>query len=86
MTGEIDAATSDLAELVDPLELPDENELPSRVLEAAAVALPVELRPLDAIHLATADLLGEDLGTLVKYDDRMSEAAVKRGHRVAAPS
>lgn len=55
------------------------------VLDAAAALLPVEIRSLDAIHLATAALLREDLSTLITYDDRMAEAAKRLGHRVAAP-
>jgi predicted nucleic acid-binding protein len=55
------------------------------VLDDAAVLLPTELRSLDAIHLATARRLGQDLGTLVTYDERMTEAATHLGHRVVAP-
>jgi hypothetical protein len=43
------------------------------------------LRSLDAIHLATARELGDELGSLVTYDDRMAAAARALGHRVAAP-
>lgn len=56
-----------------------------RVLEAAGLLLPVALRSLDAIHLATARELGDELGSLVTYDDRLAEAARDLGHRVAAP-
>ena len=45
-----------------------------RLLDAAADLLP-ELRSLDAIHVAAAISLGEDLGALVTYDDRMTAAA-----------
>jgi uncharacterized protein len=55
------------------------------VLDDAAVLLPADLRLLDAIHLATARRLGRDLGTIVTYDERMAEAAMHLGHRVAAP-
>ena len=57
----------------------------NRVLDDAAALLPVQLRSLDAIHLATAGQLGQDLGSLVTYDDRMAEAAKRIGYRVAAP-
>lgn len=57
----------------------------NRVLDAAATLLPVEARSLDAIHLATAEQLGDDLGTIVTYDDRMAEAAKQSGHRVVTP-
>jgi predicted nucleic acid-binding protein len=47
---------------------------------------PVELRSLDAIHLATAQLLGADLARIVTYDDRMAAAASQLGLTVARPS
>ena len=56
-----------------------------RILNAAAVLLPPELRSLDAIHLATAGALGDDLGALVTYDDRMATAAKHLGYRIAQP-
>ena len=55
------------------------------VLEAAGVLLPVTLRSLDAIHLATAQQLGSDLGRLVTYDERMASAARALGLRVISP-
>jgi uncharacterized protein len=55
------------------------------VLDDAAVLLPADLRSLHAIHIATARRLGRDLGTIITYDDRMTEAAMHLGHRVAAP-
>jgi predicted nucleic acid-binding protein len=55
------------------------------VLDDAAVLLPDDLGSLDAIHLATARRLGQDLGTIVTYDERMAEAASHLGHRVVAP-
>lgn len=60
--------------------------LNDRVLEAAGVLLPVEVRSLDAIHLATARLLGSDLGHVVTYDERMLEAARLLGLRTVAPA
>ncbi|MGQ0772925.1 MAG: type II toxin-antitoxin system VapC family toxin [Pseudonocardiales bacterium] len=57
-----------------------------RVLSAAGALLPTELRPLDAIHLATARLLGADLARLVTYDERMAEAARSMDWTVAAPA
>lgn len=56
-----------------------------RVLNAAGVLLPVEVRSLDAIHLASAQLLGADLGQLVTYDTRMALAAEASGLSVASP-
>lgn len=57
----------------------------NRVLDTAGIVAPIEVRSLDAIHLATAEQLGEDLGVLVTYDDRMAEAAKQSGLRVVAP-
>lgn len=57
----------------------------NQVLDTAAMLAPIEVRSLDAIHLATAEQLGEDLGVLVTYDDRMAEAAKQSGLRVVAP-
>lgn len=42
---------------------------------AAATAFDPPLRALDAIHLATALELGEDLETFVAYDDHLCRAA-----------
>lgn len=57
-----------------------------RVLNAAGAMLPSELRSLDAIHLATALQLGDDVRQLVTYDERMAEAARTLGLRTASPS
>ena len=57
-----------------------------RVLALAGELLPVELRSLDAIHLATAQLLGEDLGRVVTYDERMAAAARALRMPVVSPS
>ena len=56
-----------------------------RVLNAAGVLRPDDVRSLDAIHLATAQQLGSDLGRLVTYDDRMLAAAASLGLRTHAP-
>lgn len=57
-----------------------------RVLDLAGTMRPPELRSLDAIHLATAQRLRDDITELVVYDERMAEAARQLGHRVSAPS
>jgi predicted nucleic acid-binding protein len=44
------------------------------------------LRSLDAIHLATARLLGPDLDALVTYDIRLASAATDAGIAVLAPA
>ena len=56
-----------------------------RVLNAAGVLSPAELRSLDAIHLATAQQLGGELGALVTYDDSMATAAKRLGLRIVQP-
>jgi predicted nucleic acid-binding protein len=58
----------------------------NRVLDLAGGLLPFELRTLDAIHLATVQRLGADLGRLCTYDNRMREAAEDLGMAVIAPS
>jgi uncharacterized protein len=57
-----------------------------RVLDLAGELLPFELRTLDAIHLATAQRLGVDLGRLCTYDGRMRDAAEELGIAVVSPS
>ncbi len=57
-----------------------------RILVAAGKILPPDVRSLDAIHLATAALLGSNLGELVTYDARLASAARANGIRVIAPS
>lgn len=56
-----------------------------RILNAAGLLLPVELRSLDAIHLATAQELADDLKVLVTYDDRMADAARQLRYKVVQP-
>ena len=55
------------------------------VLDEASSLGPPELRPLDAIHLATALSVGEDLGGMVCYDTRLAEAATGSGIEVLTP-
>jgi predicted nucleic acid-binding protein len=52
----------------------------------AAGLEPVTLRSLDALHLATALEIGDELGGLVTYDERMSAAAETLGLAVLAPT
>jgi uncharacterized protein len=67
------------------LERLDLVRVTDRVLNAAALLRPPELRSLDAIHLATAQQLGHDLTALVTYDDRMVAAATHLGCRIVQP-
>ncbi|HEU5204413.1 MAG TPA: type II toxin-antitoxin system VapC family toxin [Candidatus Limnocylindrales bacterium] len=57
-----------------------------RILDAAGVLVPADLRSLDAIHLASAEALGSDLGGFVTYDERLANGAAERGFRVVAPA
>jgi len=49
------------------------------VLDAAAALGPPDLRSLDAVHVASAFSLGDDLGVLVTYDEPMLAAARHAG-------
>ena len=57
-----------------------------RILAAAAALDPPELRTLDAIHLATALTVREDLAALVTYDRRLATAAERVDLEVLAPA
>jgi predicted nucleic acid-binding protein len=59
--------------------------LNDRILNAAGLLLPAGLRTLDAIHLATARQLGDEVRTLVTYDGRMAEAARQLDYRIVNP-
>lgn len=56
-----------------------------RILDAAGMLEPRILRTLDAIHLATALSLGDDLAEIVTYDERMTEAARLLGLPTISP-
>lgn len=56
-----------------------------RILNAAAILLPPEIRSLDAIHLATAQLIRNEIREIITYDDRMAGAARLMGLRISAP-
>lgn len=55
------------------------------VLDIAAELEPAGLRSLDALHLATAISLGNELGVFFTYDDRLARAAEENGLAVARP-
>jgi predicted nucleic acid-binding protein len=57
-----------------------------RILNLAGSLLPVDLRSLDAIHLATARRLGAELREIVTYDERMVAAARSMGLKTATPN
>lgn len=56
-----------------------------RTLDAAGTLEPQVLRTLDAIHLATAMAVGDDLEAIVTYDERMVEAARLIGLPTVSP-
>lgn len=53
--------------------------------QAATLAPGVRLRSLDAVHLASAQMLGSDLHAVVTYDQRMADAAASLGLPVSTP-
>jgi len=77
-----------------PVLLPDARDLllafsyiaiDDEIVEAAMNEPDRSLRSLDAIHLATARLLGPDLDAIVTYDDRLATAATDAGLITASP-
>jgi predicted nucleic acid-binding protein len=62
----------------------DELEITSDIRDRAA-ALPGRLNALDAVHVATAEELGEDLVSFVTYDRAMASVARSLGLPVASP-
>ena len=61
-------------------------DIDRRVLSGAAALDPAELRTLDAIHLATALSIREDLHAVVTYDRRLTAAAERAQLEVMAPA
>lgn len=61
-------------------------DVTTQIFEAAARVDPPTLRTIDALHLAAAFELGDDLAIIVTYDDRLAAAATAAGVRVSAPS
>ena len=57
----------------------------SATFDAAGRLDPPALRTLDAVHLAAALVLGDDLDGLVSYDQRLADAARLHGVAVLAP-
>jgi predicted nucleic acid-binding protein len=63
----------------------DVVRLDDELLDAAAALDSGVLRSLDAIHLAAAQALGDELTAVVTYDERMTSAAGLLGLTVRAP-
>ncbi len=59
--------------------------IPSEIYERAAELDPSILRTLDAVHLAWALAMGDELEGIVTYDDRLAAAARIYGVSVVAP-
>jgi len=55
------------------------------IAEAAAREPDPDLRSLDAIHLASARVLGEQLAAVVTYDERLAAATTRVGLPVHTP-
>ena len=63
----------------------DQVDITHAVLEVASRLPDPSLRLLDAIHLATALQLGQDLEALVTYDSRLAAAAKRQQLPVVTP-
>ena len=60
--------------------------LSTRVCERAALLDPAVLRSLEAIHIAAALQLGDELEGVVTYDDRLARGCAVHGIVVVAPA
>jgi predicted nucleic acid-binding protein len=79
----VEVAAESLAEILETLNF---MELDLAVARQAAILQPATLRALDAIHLASAQALGDDLTALITYDTRLASAARAVGLTVLAPA
>ena len=61
-------------------------ELDEAISLIAATVSPSVLRSLDAIHLASALSIGDELGAIITYDTRLADAARAAGLAVEAPT
>lgn len=61
------------------------TEVTTALFEAAGRLDPEILRTLDAIHVAAALDLGDDLEGMVTYDERLAKAAEANGISVTSP-
>lgn len=74
-----------LARVREALRRIDLVSIDDRILDAAGLLDPGVLRSLDAIHVATALALGDDLDVVVTYDERMIRASSLLGIPTATP-
>ena len=79
---------------VDPRQMPQARalldsltllRLSTALCERAAMLEPVALRSLDALHLAAAQELGDELEGVVTYDQRLADASRALGIRSVGP-
>ena len=74
-----------LAAVREALRRVDLVGIDDRILDSAGILEPRILRTLDAIHLATALALGDDLAQVVTYDEHMTQGATVVGLATIAP-
>jgi uncharacterized protein len=60
--------------------------LDDAVLDEAASLGPAGLRSLDALHLATALSVRDEIGVFITYDERLASAAGEQGLAVVRPA
>jgi predicted nucleic acid-binding protein len=77
------SAVARARDLLDSLNL---LVLDDALLDRAATIAADDLRSLDAIHIASAQLLDDELRALVTYDDRMLDAARALGVPATRPA
>jgi predicted nucleic acid-binding protein len=80
------AAPARLAEAISLLGSLGLSRISGAVLDRAGVLDPPALRSLDALHLASALELGDELTSVVTYDERLAAAATARGIAVTRPA
>lgn len=59
--------------------------LDDKVLDVAVSLSPPGVRTLDALHLATALTVRDEIGAFFTYDQRLAEAAAERGFPIFHP-
>jgi predicted nucleic acid-binding protein len=78
------------AELIDAarriLDRVDRMALGSQLVERAGTLIPPGMRTLDALHIASALELGEELEAVVAYDRRLLDAAADHRLPTASPA
>jgi predicted nucleic acid-binding protein len=60
-------------------------ELTTEIFEVAGRLDPSILRSLDAVHLAAALSLGDEMESIVTYDERLASAATSNGLATTSP-